>query len=1170
MKIEEVIIDGFKSYATRTVISKWDGQFNAVTGLNGSGKSNILDAICFVLGITTISSLRASNLQDLIYKRGQAGVTKASVTIIFSNLNVSASPIGFEHLRSITVTRQVVLGGNSKYLINGHKTQQQNVLDFFQSVHLNVNNPNFLIMQGKITQVLSMNVTEVLSLIEEAAGTRTFEERKERARRTISRKDTKLSEIKTLLENVVEPKLEILKKEKRKFLEFQKMETELEKMTRISTVYGYIDLTEKFLRNVEIREKNEIDYNENKQKLSQIEIEQQNLHEQFEKIRACWAENTSDASDFKVLESEEVKLSDAISQLSAQNKILQENISDEKKKIQDLEEELDLLRKLVEKNTVTEFNLNLKSSTEKLSNLKQLFNEKEDFFSTLYTGVSSSGTLNNGYHLLHTKTSESLSDCKKDINTLILKRTHLEKEIKKNSLNLDSAKNEYDLLIQTKKDHIEEIKKKEEELFSNSTVDSNFIHSLEETEFQLNQKLSDLNMKTNKIKKETNIYDYSHLKYNSDVDENSIKGFVFELFSLSLLHQKMSLALQVCAGSKLFNIVVSSLNCATSLIMNKNLKRRVTFIPLDRIRSLIIDNKKVEHVKRLFPNKANLALHLIEFDKSLLNAMEYIFGLTFICDDSETAKEITFNENIRSRSITLEGDVYDPEGNVSGGLQTVDATLLKKLQNYKNMNIEKQKIELELSDVKKKLLNLKKNKHIADDLRLQIDLKKYELNLLVKKINNNLSFLTLKQNDENLNQISVYNNQIKEKEKDCVKIQIELKKIQNDMNEFKLDKNLKLESLKNEIILLKDQIDKLQDYTDIETEKLQQLQIENDQRKKQVFALQETLYQSNETLKQLILSKESIEKEISKLSDKLNENISILNIKKKNYISLDSKINKVKHQIKSNSEKLISYNLTNQKLSLDLERLNSIIKNLNIEIDEMLKKNEWLIDKKIVDSILEKSSDFIPTEINKSVQELKNKVELLKHKVNFNIMSTIENVLKKESLLKEMIKTINKDKNKIFNTINKLNGYKKQKLESTQKKVSNDFGKIFSDLLPGNYAELVPVDSKDITKGLEIKVKLGNTWKESLVELSGGQRSLIALALIMGILIFKPAPIYILDEIDAALDLSHTQNIGHLIKNRFKDSQFIIVSLKEGMFSNANRIFRTRFQNGTSVVSTIS
>ena len=122
MKIDELIIDGFKSYAVRTTIDKWDPTFNAITvcpfdfvdrfvdreqGLNGSGKSNILDAICFVLGITNMSTVRAQNLQDLIYKRGQAGVTKASVTIVFDNKDTRKSPIGFEEYAQISVTRQV-------------------------------------------------------------------------------------------------------------------------------------------------------------------------------------------------------------------------------------------------------------------------------------------------------------------------------------------------------------------------------------------------------------------------------------------------------------------------------------------------------------------------------------------------------------------------------------------------------------------------------------------------------------------------------------------------------------------------------------------------------------------------------------------------------------------------------------------------------------------------------------------------------------------------------------------------------------------------------------------------------------------------------------------------------------------------------------------------------
>ncbi|CAJ0625836.1 11580_t:CDS:2 [Entrophospora sp. SA101] len=147
-----------------THITGWDPEFNAITGLNSSGQSNILDAICFVLGLTNLSKVRANSLQDLIYKCGQAGVTKASVTIVFNNEDGENSPIGFEQYSQISVTRQ-----------------QKQVANLFESVQLNINNPHFLIMQGKITKVLNMKPLEILSMIEEAAGTRMFEERKKRA-----------------------------------------------------------------------------------------------------------------------------------------------------------------------------------------------------------------------------------------------------------------------------------------------------------------------------------------------------------------------------------------------------------------------------------------------------------------------------------------------------------------------------------------------------------------------------------------------------------------------------------------------------------------------------------------------------------------------------------------------------------------------------------------------------------------------------------------------------------------------------------------------------------------------------------------------------------------------------------------------------------------------------
>lgn len=176
-------------------------------------------------------------------------------------------------------------------------------------------------------------------------------------------------------------------------------------------------------------------------------------------------------------------------------------------------------------------------------------------------------------------------------------------------------------------------------------------------------------------------------------------------------------------------------------------------------------------------------------------------------------------------------------------------------------------------------------------------------------------------------------------------------------------------------------------------------------------------------------------------------------------------------------------------------------------------------------------------------------------------MDMIERLEAKEASLNAMLATVHRDKTKIESTITALDDFKRETLERTCAQVDADFGAIFADLLPGAFCRLEPVP-----EGLEIRVRLGGVWKDSLTELSGGQRSLTALALILALLRFRPAPMYILDEVDAALDLSHTQNIGSLLKRRFHGSQFIVVSLKEGMFTNANVLFRTRFRDGVSSV----
>lgn len=210
-----------------------------------------MDSICFVLGITNLSQVRAGNLSELVYKQGQAGVNKASVTIVFNNQDESASPVGYEKCPEVTVTRQVLLGGKSKYMINGRNAPAGQVQNLFHSVQLNVNNPHFLIMQGRITKVLNMKPHETLGMVEEAAGTRMYETKRQAAIKTIDKKQAKVDELNSVLSEEITPTLERLRGEKQSYLKWSKNSADIERIERFVIASEFMKAQKALDNNVE-------------------------------------------------------------------------------------------------------------------------------------------------------------------------------------------------------------------------------------------------------------------------------------------------------------------------------------------------------------------------------------------------------------------------------------------------------------------------------------------------------------------------------------------------------------------------------------------------------------------------------------------------------------------------------------------------------------------------------------------------------------------------------------------------------------------------------------------------------------------------------------------------------------------------------------------------------
>ncbi|KAK4231411.1 putative structural maintenance of chromosomes protein 2 [Podospora fimiseda] len=1174
MRVTELIIDGFKSYAVRTVISGWDESFNSITGLNGSGKSNILDAICFVLGITNMTTVRAQNLQDLIYKRGQAGVTKASVTIVFDNKDKKRSPIGFEEYSTISVTRQIVLGGTTKYLINGHRAQQQTVQNLFQSVQLNINNPNFLIMQGRITKVLNMKAVEILAMIEEAAGTRMFEDRRDKAFKTMAKKDLKLQEITELLRDEIEPKLEKLRTEKRAFLDFQQTQNDLERLTRVVVAHDYVRCQEKVQQSAADLEAKKQRQKDLEESAVRLKSEISHLEEDVQRVKAQRDKELRKGGKAQALEEAVKKHSNELVRLSTVIDLKHSSIAEEEER-----------RRAGEK-TVAELEASLKEKTKAYEKIKAKYDtakeamekqsqeaeSKEELLQTLQTGVASKEGQENGYQ-------GQLQDARNRVTAAVteqeqakIKIAHLEKRIKEEEPRAKKAKEANAGLLKELEGLKVQAQRLEKELGKLGFTPGSE-EELYKNESMLQQTIRNLRQESDALKRKVANIDFNYADPVPNFDRSKVKGLVASLFTLDKQFTQAGTALEICAGGRLYNVVVDTQVTGTQLLQGGKLRKRVTIIPLNKIAAFRASAQTVATAQKICPGKVDLALSLVGYDEEVSAAMEYVFGNTLICADAETAKRVTFDPNVRMRSITLEGDAYDPSGTLSGGSAPNSSGVLVTLQKLNEITRQLKEAEQNLGLLHSHIAREKSKLDQAKRIKQELDLKTHEIKLAEEQIGSNSSSSIIQEIQNMKETIAQLKESISGAKERQAEAAADVKRIEKDMKDFDNNKDAKLDELQASVNKLRASVSKMQASTKALQKELQNAQLDSEQISAELAGAREQLQEIDLAIKAHQDELESLAKQQQTAQETLESAQAQLDEEREKLHVYDDELRALEQATRSKSARITEEGLELQKLGHQIEKFGKEQAAAHQALARLEAEHEWIPDAKEQFGRTGTPYDFKGqniAECKSTEKNLRERSQGLKKKINPKVMNMIDSVEKKELSLKHMMKTVIRDKRKIEETIESLDDYKKKALHETWTKVNGDFGAIFNELLPGSFAKLDPPEGKEISDGLEVKVCLGKVWKQSLTELSGGQRSLIALSLIMALLQFKPAPMYILDEVDAALDLSHTQNIGRLIKTRFKGSQFIVVSLKDGMFQNANRIFRTRFSEGTSMVQALT
>jgi len=1160
MFIEEVIIDGFKSYATRTVVSGFDPAFNAITGLNGSGKSNILDSICFVLGISNLSQVRAGSLQELVYKQGQAGVTKASVTIVFNNSDKKVSPVGYEHFDKITVTRQVVIGGKNKYMVNAHTAQAGQVQNLFHSVQLNVNNPHFLIMQGRITKVLNMKPPEILGMIEEAAGTRMFENKKQSALKTIEKKQAKVDEINSILADEITPTLEKLRDERSAYLRWQQNSQEMERAERFVVAYDFVQAETIAAKSVGEIERAETELKELEDSAEALKNE---VEEKKQLLNELAAKKEGElGSVFKAAKDEDEKLSKELVQLTSSLKNDQKTFQQEEKNLESLNQQVAEVEAQIEaKKAEIVASVGKIAQAEAVVTEKQVHvDENQRDYQNMCAGVASEKE--------DTQTlAGQIASAEEEANCMGTLHKQGEMRLK----HLAQQRKELTKTLSAEDSQFTELKQKQEALKLDVSTIKERLGGLafdETEEARLWDEKRQLDSAVSTLKDEVDHLEaqlagrlaFQYQDPERNFDRSRVKGLVARLVRVS--DPATTTALEVVAGGKLFQVVVDNEHTGKLLLDNGKLKRRVTIIPLNKISRNCVPQDKIRRAEEIAGREGGkvwLALELVGYDQEVQAAMENVFGTSLVCDRMDLAKVIAFDQRVRTKVVTLDGDSFEPAGTLTGGSRSGLGTLLQSLQQLSDANQELGARRERLRFVDHRLESISTVSRDFGDLRSQLELKEHALVMLEERVGNSQHAhlaQKLAEVEKELEELQVTSAEAAQKQKAAQQRVNTLKKEESSFRERRErllgELETKVKEAKKDLAAAVKSLKDLQQASAVL--ELEATQLEEE--KKTILAQAETATQS-----------------LAVLSADLAKRDQGVSVKREEYEAAHAKMEEMKTQLVECEKELKALSKEKDKVEKRLNNAEIEAKKLTHKVsrikkdgadaqkcvDLMIEKYPWIQQERQFFGRQQTDYDFNsrnPSDTSKRLKELQQEQQNLSKKINKKVISMIDRAESEYEELMHKRAVVEKDKRKIQAVIEDLDIKKNQQLQTTWVKVNRDFGTIFSTLLPGTSAKLDPPEGGSVLDGLEVKVAFGNVWKESLAELSGGQRSLLALSLILALLLFKPAPMYILDEVDAALDLSHTQNIGTMLKTHFSNSQFIVVSLKEGMFNNANVIFR--------------
>ncbi|MED4202613.1 chromosome segregation protein SMC [Neobacillus mesonae] len=1167
MFLKRLDIIGFKSFADRISVDFVTG-VTAVVGPNGSGKSNITDAIRWVLGEQSAKSLRGSKMEDIIFAGSDTRrpLNFAEVTLTLDNEDQGLA-IDYNE---VSVTRRVSRSGESEFLINKQPCRLKDIVDLFMDSGLG-REAFSIISQGKVEEILNSKAEERRTIFEEAAGVLKYKNRKKKAEGKLSETQENLNRVNDILHEL-ETQVEPLKIQASMAKDYLEKKEELEKFEVALTVYEIEELNGKWeglSKQLEEHQQEEIKLS------SELQLKEAKIIEMRDQISAV-DESISELQNVLLHASEELE------KLEGRKEVLKERRKNAAQNKEQLKNNIDELS-----DKIAGLEQNRKSLAEsvgqlemQVQKLRALLREKQERLLLFGENIDETiDALKGEYIELLNEQAGSKNELK------YIKEQSLAQQRK--TVRLDEENAKFLLERQKAEEKRSDIEKRLEEIGQRLITQvvsyrelqrhlealKNNYQKQEKTLYQAYQLLQQAKSKKDMLEELEEDYSgfFQGVKEVLKARGSKLEGIEGAVAELINVPKEYGTALETALGGSLQHIVVDTEQNARTAIqyLKQHSFGRATFLPLSVMKGRPLSQVQIQLIKG-HSSFIGTAASLVQFEEKYTEVMNNLLGSVVVTRDLKGANELAKLLQYRVRLVTLEGDVVNPGGSMTGGTvkQKTSSLLTRKgeLEDLKaKLVIMEEKtaaLEATVKSLKEKVREeeeqLEALRKAGEELRiseqtLKGDLREAELE--EKNINERLSIYDLEK--------SQYSEEISN-----------LAKRKEDITQALADYQKQIAELDQQIIQLTEQ--KTQDLSSKEalTTEINDLKVE--------FASKNEQY--SHTKERFTAIKAEIEESKQKLSI-LTDDLNLLSTEMSSSSSGEEQLEtaaKRKQQDKETTLKLITSRRQErlelqdslENLEMEARELKRLHKGMTVVLkDEEVKLNR--LDVELENRLARLREEYLLSFegakeqflLTVPVEEARKKVKLIKlaidelGNVNIGAIEEYERVSERFEFLTEQKTDLQEAKDTLFQVIDEMDEEMKKRFKQTFEGIREHFEPVFRVLFGGGRADLILTEPEDILNtGVEIVAQPPGKKLQNLGLLSGGERALTAIALLFSILKVRPVPFCILDEVEAALDEANVQRFSQYLKRYSTETQFIVITHRKGTMEEADVLYGVTMQ----------